>query len=285
MLAMSAADLDNKPGRDWRPTEDTAVAASVLRGGNPAWSDWRRGQDYYQEGELLWLDADTLIRSKTENKKSLDDFEKIFLAKGGNTGPLIVTYSFDELVQDLNQVVPYDWAGFLHDRVDRIRPRADVAGIEQGGYKLVYKDKPNESERTLAGAFARRGGGGPDCWYSIGLRISGDGTVFDVRWNGAADKARLTPGQKVLAVNGQIFTSDVLRQAIRDAKGNTQPIRLIVQSDTWVSNAEIDYHDGERYPVLERVEGTPAYLDDITKPLTTPEKAPAPAKKDGDSDQ
>jgi predicted metalloprotease with PDZ domain len=285
MLAMSAADLDNKPGRDWRPTVDTAVAASVLRGGNPAWSDWRRGQDYYQEGELLWLDADTLIRAKTENKKSLDDFEKIFLAKGGNTGPAIVTYSFDELVQDLNQVAPYDWAGFLHDRVDRVHPRADVAGIEQGGYKLVYKDKPNASERMMAGAFARRGGGGPNCWYSIGLRIGADGAIFDVRWNGPADKARLAPGQKVLAVNGQIFSADALRQAIRDAKGSTEPIRLIVQSDTWVSNAEIDYHDGERYPVLERVEGTPAYLDDITKPLTTPEKAPATAKKDGDSDQ
>jgi predicted metalloprotease with PDZ domain len=285
MLAMSAADLDYKPGRDWRPTEDTAVAASVLRGGNPAWSNWRRGQDYYQEGELLWLDADTLIRTKTNNKKSLDDFERIFLAKGGNTGPLIVTYTFDELVQDLNQVMPYDWAGFLHDRIDKIHMRADLAGIEQGGYKLVYKDKPSKSERTLAGVSGRRGGGGLECWYSLGLRIGADGAIFDVRWNGPADKARLAPGQKVLAVNGQIFSSDALKQAIRDAKGNTQAIRLIVQADTWVSDAEIDYHEGERYPMLERVEGTPAYLDDISKPLTTPEKAPVPDKKDADSDQ
>jgi predicted metalloprotease with PDZ domain len=285
MLALSAADLDYKPGRDWRPTVDTAVAASVLRGGNPAWSNWRRGQDYYQEGELLWLDADTLIRTKTNDKKSLDDFEKIFLAKGGNTGPLIVTYTFDELAQDLNQVMPYDWATFLHDRVDRVQPRANLAGIEQGGYKLVYKDKPSASEKMLAGAFARRGGGGLECWYSIGLRIGADGNIFDVRWNGPADKARLAPGQKVLAVNGQIFSSDALKQAIRDANGNTQAIRLIVQADTAVSNADIDYHDGERYPVLERVEGTPAYLDDITKPLTTPEKAPTPEKKDGDSEQ
>jgi len=285
MLAMSAAELDYRPGRDWRPTGDTAVAASVLRGGNPAWSNWRRGQDYYQEGELLWLDADTLIRTKTQNKKSLDDFQKVFLAKGGNTGPLIVTYTFDELVQDLNQVVPYDWAAFLHDRIDRVNPRADLAGIEQGGYKLVYKDKPSASERMMAGVMGRRGGGGPNCWYSIGLRIAGDGSIFDVRWNGPADKARLAPGQKVLAVNGQIFSSDALRQAIRDAKGNTQAIRLIVQADTAVSNAEIDYHDGERYPVLERLQGAPAYLDDITKPLTTPEKAPVPAKRDGDTDQ
>jgi predicted metalloprotease with PDZ domain len=232
----------------------------------------------------VWLDADTLIRTKTGNKKSLDDFEKIFLAKGGNTGPLIVTYTFDELVEDLNQVMPYDWAGFLRDRIDKVHPRADLAGIEQGGYKLVYKDKPSASERTMSGVGGRRGGG-VDCWYSIGLRIGADGAISDVRWNGPADKARLAPGQKVLAVNGQIFSPDALKQAIRDAKGNTQPTRLIVQADTWVTNAEIDYHDGERYPRLERVDGTPAYLDDITKPLTIPEKAPESAKKDGDSDQ
>ncbi|HTX76049.1 MAG TPA: PDZ domain-containing protein [Terracidiphilus sp.] len=273
MLAMSAANLDYKPGRDWRSTEDTAIAASVLRGGNPAWSNWRRGQDYYQEGELLWLDADTLIRKMTDNKKSLDDFEKIFLAKGGNTGPMIVPYTFDELVQDLNEVVPYDWATFLHDRVDKIQPRADLAGIERGGYKLVYKDKPNPSERMIAGAYARRGFG-IDCWYSLGLRIGPDGNILDVLWNGPADKAGLAPGEKILAVNGQVFSPDMLREAIDGAKGNNEPIKLIVQSDTYVSNAQIDYHDGERYPVLERVEGTPDSLDDITKPRTTPEKAP-----------
>jgi predicted metalloprotease with PDZ domain len=251
----------------------------VLRGGNPAWSNWRRGQDYYQEGELLWLDADTLIRKMTDNKKSLNDFEKIFLAKGGNTGPLIVTYTFDELVQDLNKVMKYDWATFLHDRVDRINPRADLAGIEQGGYKLVYKDEPNPSEKMLSGMMRRRGGGA-DCWFSIGLRIGGDGGIFDVRWNGPADKARLAPGQKIIAINGQVFSPDLLREAIKAAKGNTEPIKLIVQSDTYVSNAEIDYHDGERYPVLERVDGTSDYLDDITKPLTSPEKAPTASKKD-----
>ena len=282
MLAMSAASLDYKPGREWRPTEDTAVAASILRGGNPVWSNWKRGQDYYQEGELLWLDADTLIRKLTQNKKSLDDFQKIFLAKGGNTGPLIVTYTFDELAQDLNAVTPYDWATFLRDRVDKINPRADLAGIEQGGYKLVYKDKPNPSEKTMAAAGARRGGGGVDCWYSIGLRIAGDGSIADVRWNGPADKARLAPGQKVIAVNGQIFSPEALRDAIKGAKGDSEAIHMIVQADSFVSNADIDYHEGERYPALERLDGTPAYLDDITKPLTTPEKAPAEAKKDDD---
>jgi predicted metalloprotease with PDZ domain len=285
VLAMSAANLDYTPGREWRSTTDTAVSASILRGGNPAWSNWKRGQDYYMEGELLWLDADTLIRKMTNNKKSLDDFQKIFLAKGGNTGSLIVPYTFDELVQELNAVVPNDWATFLHDRVDKINPRADLAGIEQGGYKLVYKDKPSASERMMAMA-AGAGGGmrgrGLDCWYSIGMRIGGDGTIADVRWNGPADKSLLSPGKRVLAVNGQIFSADALRMAIRGAKGSTEPIHLIVQADTFVSNAEIDYHDGERYPALERVDGTPDYLDDITKPLTVPEKVAE--KKSADSE-
>ena len=168
MLALSAAQLDYKSGREWRSTEDTAIASSILRGGTPSWSNWKRGQDYYQEGELLWLDADTLIRKLTDNKKSLNDFEAIFLGKGGNTGPLIVPYERPELIADLNQVVSYDWAKFLHDRIDNINPHADLAGIEQGGYKLVYEDKPSDAQKTLMAAGGRRSGG-INAWYSIGL--------------------------------------------------------------------------------------------------------------------
>ncbi len=279
MLAMSAANLDYKPGRDWRSTEDTAIAASILRGGNPTWANWKRGQDYYQEGELFWLDADTTIRKLTDNKKSLTDFLHIFLAKGGNTGPLIVTYNRDELIADLNQVVKYDWATFMHDRVDAITPHADLAGIEQGGYKLVFTDKPTKSERTMASTGGRRGNG-TDVWYSIGIRVNNEGNIIDVRWNGPADKAQLFPGQKIIAVNGNIFSGDALKSAIKDAHSSakTEPIHLVLQSDTFVTTADIDYHDGERYPSLVRVEGTPDYLDDITKPLTTPEKAPEEKK-------
>jgi predicted metalloprotease with PDZ domain len=277
LLALSAANLDNKPGREWRSTEDTAIAASVLRGGNPAWSNWKRGQDYYQEGELFWLDADTLIRKTTNNKKSLTDFLHIFLAKGGNTGPLIVTYNRDELVADLNQVVKYDWATFIHDRIDNINPHADLAGIEQGGYKLVYTDKPSSSEHTLSSIGSRRGAG-IDVWYSIGIRVNSEGLISDVRWGSPADKAQLFPGQKIIAVDGNVFSGDAVKTAIKQAKGDAEPIRLILQADTFVTLANLNYHEGERYPSLVRVNGTPDYLDDITKPLTTPEKAPAEKK-------
>jgi predicted metalloprotease with PDZ domain len=266
MLAMSAARLQYRPGRDWRDTEDTAVAASVLRSDSAAWSNWRRGQDYYQEGELVWLDADTLIREKTHNQKSLTDFLHIFLGKGGNTGPLIVPYTFDELCADLNQVLPYDWAKFFHDRIYRIDPKADLDGIERGGYKLVFTDKPSPSERMVSRAYSRYLGS-VDCWYSLGLRVSGTGVISDVLWNGPADKAGVSPTEKIVAVNGQIYSSDALRRAIEESKTNTKPIHLILQADTYITNADIDYHGGPRFPSLQRVTGTPDYMDDITTPL------------------
>jgi predicted metalloprotease with PDZ domain len=276
LLALMAANLDNKPGRDWRSTEDTAISSSVLRANSAAWSNWRRGQDYYQEGELLWLDIDTLIRKLTNDQKSLNDFTRMFLGKGGDTGPLIVPYELPEIVADLNQIAPYDWAKFIHDRVAEIEPRADLAGIEQGGYKLEYVDKPSKGE-TMLGTNER--GAAIDVWYSIGIRVGSDGTISDVRWDGPADKAKLTPGQKIFAVNGEVFSGERLRSAIRGAKGKTEPIHLIVQTNNFVSTADLDYHDGEKYPVLTRADGTPDYLDEITKPLVAAAASvPAAAK-------
>ena len=279
MLAASAAQLDYKSGRIWRSTDDTAVAASILRSDGPAWANWRRGQDYYQEGELLWLDADTKIRELTNDQKSLTDFLHIFLGKGGNTGPLIVTYNRDELIRDLNEVVKYDWAAFLHDRVDLINPHADLDGITRGGYKLVFQDKPSETERTAG----QRGGGGegrniwgehkiPNIWYSLGFRVSGDGTVSDVRWGSPADKARLAPGQRIIAINNRVPDADILHDAIVKAKTGSEPIHFLIQTESYILPINIDYHDGERFPVLVRDDSKKDFLDEITTPLV---KAPA----------
>jgi predicted metalloprotease with PDZ domain len=156
-----------------------------------------------------------------------------------------------------------------------------LAGIEQGGYKLAYQDKPSPTERTVA-AVPSPHPRGPDCWFSIGLRLDHEGIIEDVLWNGPADKAQLAPGEKIIAVDGNIFSPDALLSAIRAGKTSSEPIHLIVQADSFVNVADIDYHGGERYPVLQRVEGTPDYLDDITAPLTTPEKAPAETKKEAE---
>ena len=207
-------------------------------------------------------------------KRQLTDFAKIFFGKGGNTGPLIVGYELPEIVKDLNDVVKYDWATFLHDRISNVNPRADLDGIEHGGYKLVYQDHPSRSERTLSAANSRRGGG-LNVWYSLGTRLTADGTVGDIRWNSPADKAKLAPGEKILVVNGQVFSAEALRAAVVKAKTEAAPIHLQLQQESDVVPVDIDYHDGERYPVMVRTEGTPAYLDDITKPLTVPQGTPA----------
>ena len=268
LLALSAASLDNKTGREWRTTEDTAVAGSLIRSGDQGWSNWRRSQDYYQEGELVWLDADTLIRKLTNNQKSLGDFAKMFLGKGGNTGPLIVPYEFPELVKTLNDVVPYDWAAFLTERIRTVQPRADLAGIERGGYRLVYRDQPSESAATLLKAKTRRGTG-LLTWYSVGLRIDDTGKLVDVRWSSAADKAGMSPGGQVLAIAGKAYSAEAARNAIASTKFNTEPLQVTVQRDGDVRTFALDYHGGERFPTLERIEGTPALLDDITRPLTS----------------
>ncbi len=280
MLALSATQLDYRSGREWRPTEDTAIAASILRSEGPAWGNWRRGQDYYQEGELFWLDADTKIRELTNDKKSLTDFLHIFLGKGGNTGPLIVTYNRDELVADLNTVVKYDWASFIHDRVDVVNPHADFDGITRGGYKIVYQDKPSDSLTALLQSYSRRYPMGPFAWYSLGLQLGADGTISDVRWGGPADKAKLAPGQKLIAVNGLVFSDDALHQAIVAAKTSKDPIHFLVQSEQYITPVSVDYHDGERYPAMVRVDGTKDYLDEITDPLAKHPTPPAPDTKE-----
>jgi predicted metalloprotease with PDZ domain len=287
MLALSAAQLDYKSGREWRPTEDTAIAASILRSEGPAWGNWRRGQDYYQEGELFWLDADTKIRELTNDQKSLTDFLHIFLGKGGNTGPLIITYNRDELVADLNAVVKFDWASFIHEHIDVVNPHADFDGITRGGYKIVYQDHPSDSLSALMHSGSRRGGGpGPFVWYSLGLQLSADGTIYDVRWGSPADKAKLAPGQKLIAVNGLVFSTEAVHQALVASQTggphSSEPIHFLVQSEQYINPVNVDYHDGERYPTMVRVDGTKDYLDEITNPLA---KHPAPPATDTKEDK
>ncbi len=277
VLGYTAALLNDREGRIWRDTEDTAVAASILRSDSAAWSDWRRGQDYYFEGELLWLDVDTTIRQLTQNKKSLHDFLLIFVGLGGNTPPKVVPYDFNELVRDLNQVTPYDWAKFLHERITTLAPHANLAGIEHGGYKLVFTDKPTAFEK--AGLDTRHS---IDVWYSTGLRMGEDGKITDVRVNSAADQARLFPGEKIMAVNGVVYSNDGFLAALKDAKGSSNPMRLVVQADKYVYNVDLNYHEGEKYPRLERAAGTPDLLDEITKPMTAVAPIP-PREKDGEN--
>jgi predicted metalloprotease with PDZ domain len=267
-LADDAATLDARPGRTWRDLQDTATGAQFLYEAGGGWDNWRRSVDYYGEGDLVWLDVDTTIRKLTHDQKSLTDFLGLFEGLGGNTPPKVVPYHFDDVVNTLNQVVPYDWAGFLKERLTSLSPHAPMGGIENGGYKLVYTDQPNEISQAQAAA-----SGDTSAWWSLGMNVSSDGHINDVLVGSPADKAKLGPGMQIVAVNGRQFAGSLLNDAITAAKGNQNPIQLIVVNTAVYRVIGLDYHDGLRYPHLQRVDGTPDYLDEILKPLTTAPKS------------
>jgi predicted metalloprotease with PDZ domain len=262
-LADIAATYDNRPGRTWRDLQDTARMAQILYNTGGPFDNWRRGTDFYDEGELIWLDVDTTIRKLTGGKKSLNDFAGTFEAVGGNTGPKVVPYTFEQVVEALNAVVPYDWAQFLRFRLDTNQAEAPLGGLENGGWKLAYRDQPNRWSELDASE-----SGTVNFWYSLGLHVSSEGTIGDVLHGGLTDKAGFGPGMKIVAVNGRAFEPSLLRTAIREAKASTKPIEFIVENTGFFKVIDVDYHDGERFPVLERVTGTPDRLDDILKPMT-----------------
>ena len=218
--------------------------------------------DYYPEGELVWLDVDTTIREKTKGKKSLNDFVAAFHGLGGNTEPKVVSYTFDDVVAGLNAVTPNDWAAFLRERLDTNQLHAPLGGLERGGYRLVYGDSPNIFARSLEQITETT-----DFWYSLGLHVGKTGAIGDVLKDGVSEKAGVGPGMQVVAVNGRAFSPELLRAAVRGAKGSGAPIELILENTGYFKVVKVDYHGGERYPFLERADGTPARLDDILKPM------------------
>jgi len=261
-LAASAAGLDHRPGRTWRDLEDTATSAQILYGASEQWDNWRRSVDYYPEGELIWLDVDTTIRKLSNGKRSLNDFCARFLGIGGNTAPKVLPYTFEDVVSNLNTIQRYDWASFLRERISSKSLHAPLGGIANGGYRIEYNDQQNDFVHA-----AESHDHGVNAWYSLGMVTSTDETISDVLIGSPAYNAGLGPGMKVVAVNSRRATDELLHQAIRDAKSNTQPIELIVENAGFFKVVKIDYRDGERYPHLVRVERTPDVLDDILKPM------------------
>ncbi len=255
---------DARPGREWRDLQDTATVAQVLYSAGGPYDNWRRATDYYDEGELLWLEIDCTLRQKTNGKKSLNDFVALFHGLGGNTGPKVVPYTFDDVVNGLNTVLPNDWAAFLRSRLDANQLHApETPGLDAlSGYKLVYSDRPDYWTQLVDSE-----NNGVDASFSLGLTAKADGTVGDVIVDSPAYKAGLAPGFTLVAVNGRAFQPALLRAAILDARGNGPAIELIVANTGYYKVIRLDYHDGERFPQLERVPGTKAYLDDILAPM------------------
>jgi predicted metalloprotease with PDZ domain len=260
-LAQVVADFDLQAGRQWRPLVDTAVAVQLTYPSPRAWMNYRRRVDYYDEGSLIWLDADILIRQRSGEKLSLNDFCRKFHG-GQDTPPMVKPYNFDDIVNTLNEVTPYDWRTFLNERLNLAAPQSTLEAINKGGWHLVYNDKPNTMVRL-----ADHSRKSVDLSYSIGTLLKDDGTVLDVNPNLLAFKAGLAPGMKIDAVNGRAWSTDVFREAMAAAKNNTTSIQLVIENGSFTQTIQLNYHGGARYPHLERDQSKPDIISEIIKPL------------------
>jgi predicted metalloprotease with PDZ domain len=262
-LAEIAASMEYRGGRTWRPLIDTAVAAQVLYGAPESWTNWRRSVDYYPEGDLIWLDADTTIRQLTGGKKSLDDFCKLFYgspALGREQVPAAKPYTFDDVVDVLNQVAPFNWKKFWEERVWSITLHAPLAGVENSGWKLVFDENQSELDKAVESRAKA-----VDFSYSLGMTVaSEDGGVEDVVFNSPVAKAGLSPGMKLVAVNGRAWNPEVLHDALSAGKGSVEPLELLVENTEFYRTIKVDYHGGDRYPHLAP-NGKPDLLSAIVK--------------------
>ncbi len=254
-LAMVAATYgENRPGLAWRNVQDTTNDPIIATRAPRAYRNYQLSEDYYSAGQMIWLEADALIRAKTGNNKSLDNFAKAFFGVNDGQWETQNTYTFEDVVATLNGVYPYDWATFLRSRLDG--KTGLTGGIEASGWKLVYTDTPS----AFAKANAR---GSADFVYSLGLSVGKDGGIGDVRWDSPAFNAGIGSGATLIAVNGQAYDGDVLADAVKAAKDSNAPIELLFKEFDSYRTVKVDYHGGLRYPHLERIQGKPDYLTPI----------------------
>ncbi len=254
-----AASMTLDAGTDWRPLEDTNNDPLISFRRPLSWASWQRNMfDPYVAGEMVWLEADAIIRQQSAGKTSLDDFARTFFS-GNDAGNVTSTYTFDDMVVALNAVQPYDWRGFFQSRLDDYGQGQMVHSIDSMGYKLVFTDKPIGNDPP---------GTSLDLAYSLGMRVSPIGRIDAVHWEGPAFKAKLTAGETIVLVNGKAYDPEVLTKAITGAVDGG-PLDLVVKRGAWQQSTSIEWRGGMRYPHLERIEGTPDILDDILtgKPL------------------
>ncbi len=259
-LAVIAAYLDRYPGRTWRPLIDTTIAAQLLYNASGSWASWRRGVDFYDEGELIWLEADTIIRQQTKGARSLDDFCRRFHGPP-NTAPMVKPYTFDDVVNTMNEVTPYDWRTFFTTRLNSLEPHAPLGGIANGGWRLVYSEVQSDYQKAIEAARKIA-----DFSYSLGLNLNEEGAIGDVVPGTPAAEAGLGPGMKIMDVNGRAYSLEGLREALHEGKTTRAPLELIVQNGYFSKTYKIDYHGGERFPHLERDSARPDLLQQIIKP-------------------
>jgi predicted metalloprotease with PDZ domain len=258
-LARTAAVYENRAGRRWRPMSDTTRDPIIASRGPLPWLSWQRSEDYYSEGQLIWLDVDTRIRELSGDTMSLDMFAMRFFGRVDDSFGTS-TYDFDEVVRTLESVASYDWAAFLNQKLESTGADPPLSGIERGGYRLVYRKAPSafglDADRLFDAISLR---------FSIGLNVAQDGTIKEVLWESPAFDAGLTVGAQIISVNGRAYTADELKQSVVDAESGSV-IDFVIKSGSRVRATAIRYHDGLRHPHLEPIPGTRARLAEIYAP-------------------
>lgn len=262
MFAAQAGAYAEQPGRQWRSVADTTQDPVIAARKPKPWATLARGEDYYNEAALIWLEADQLIRAGTRGQKGLDDFARAFFAHPG--GDLRArTYTFADIVAGLNAVHPYDWSGFLKDRFEQPGRPAPLAGIERGGYRLTWKEEPNPYDKSRMANLGRL-----DLTHSLGLTLDREGDVVAAQWGGPAFNAAIVSGMRVIAVDGLAYSPDRIKAAISRAKGGDRPIEMLVRRDDRFATVAVPWAGGLRWPWLERTApgSTPAPLDRLLAP-------------------
>jgi predicted metalloprotease with PDZ domain len=260
-IAATAASYSlGTPGRTWRPLIDTTNDPIIAQRAPQPWRSWQRSEDYYSEGQLIWIDVDRIIREQSGGKRSIDDFAKAFFGvRDRDWGEL--TYNFDEIVATLNKVQPYDWRGYLQRKVYGVAPEAPLDGINQGGYKLVFTPEP-----TMWIKSAEMQAKNSDLTYSGGFVVGNDGKITSVLWDSPAFNAGLSIGSQIVAVNGRNFDMDGIKQAIKDAANGGASPQLLVHDGDLYRTVALDWHGGLRYPRLEKTGKGPGSLDALLAP-------------------
>jgi len=260
IAATAATYSTGTPGRSWRPLVDTTNDPTAAGRAPQPWRSWQRSEDYYSEGQLIWIDVDRIIRTQSGGKRSIDDFAKAFYGmRDRDYGDL--TYTFDDVVATLNRVQPYDWRGYLQRRVYDVAASPPLEGINQGGYKLVFTPEATKWIKS-----AEKSGKNNDLTYSGGFVVGSDGKISSVLWDSAAFNAGLTVGSQITAVNGRDFDGDALKDAIKAAGANGPLPELLIHDGDVYRTVKLDWRGGLRYPRLQKVGNGQGTLDALLAP-------------------
>jgi predicted metalloprotease with PDZ domain len=247
IAATAATYGPGTPGRVWRPLIDTTNDPIIAQRAPQPWRSWQRSEDYYSEGQLIWTDVDRIIRQQSGGKRSIDDFARAFFGvRDRDWGEL--TYTLDDIVRTLNQVQPYDWSGYLQRKVYDIAAQPPLEGITEGGYRLIFTDEPTKWWKSIEKTRKN-----VDLTYSGGFVVGNDGKIQSVLWDSPAFNTGMAVGNQLVAVNNRTFDMDGLKQAIKEAAGNGPAVELLLKDGNLYRSVTLDWHDGLRYPRLEKV--------------------------------